>query len=101
MKLNANLASIRPGTTNLRVSPPSAPAFRRNRLDTVFHVLLLAIGFALAVDAAVQSAFDTAPMDNGRAQLAAKTPAQSARVVERAPAMAMNCDAAPRTPVKS
>jgi hypothetical protein len=101
MKLNANFASIRSDTTNLRRSPPSAPVFRRNRLDTVFHVLLLAIGFALAADAAVQSAFDITLMDNGHAKLAAKTPARSPRVVGHAPAIAVNCDAAPRASVKS
>jgi hypothetical protein len=101
MKFNANVASIHPNTRNLRVSPPSAPALGRNWLDSVFHIVLLAIGFALIVDAAVQSAFDTAVIDAGSVQLAAKTPAPSARIIERAPATAVNRDAATRAHLKS
>jgi hypothetical protein len=101
MKLNASTVSIRPNAGNLCVLRPSAPALRGNRLDSMFHVLLLAIGFALAVDAAVQSALDTTLFAGDRSQLAAKTPSQSAYAAERAAAMAVNCDAASRVHVKS
>jgi hypothetical protein len=101
MKLNASIATIRPNTRNLRVSPPRAPEFRRNKLDSVFHVLLLAIGFALTVDAAVQSALDVALFAGNRTQLAAKAPRPAANVAGRAAAMAVNRDTAPRAHVKS
>jgi hypothetical protein len=101
MKFNANVASIHANARNQGASPAFAPAFRRNRLDSVFHVLLLAAGFALAVDAALQSAFDTAMFDGIHAQFTVKAPVASARAAETAPAAAADRDATTRARFKS
>ncbi len=59
-----------------------APAFNRNRLDTLFHSLVLAAGVVLSVAAAAQAAFDIRSAATVTAQPASNRHGDTRRVAE-------------------
>jgi hypothetical protein len=70
MKLNSALAAVNPNSGNRHFSNRAA-AIGRGRLDTAFHVLLLAAGIGLSAAAAVHAAIETQATEASAAQVAA------------------------------
>jgi hypothetical protein len=101
MKFNPTVTSIHSGVRDARLADVSTPVFRRSRLDTVFHAVLIAAVFAIAADAAIQSALDASVFDAEHLAATEKTRNRAPRVAENAASPATLRDVSPFTRVKS
>jgi hypothetical protein len=87
MKLNSAVVAIN-SNVEKRLIARSSATLRRNRLDTVCHVLLLAAGVAVNVAAATQGLLDSRGPGNDLGQIVASPGVGIRHFAERAVAFA-------------